>query len=143
MNEEQPDHLGPVVVPADRRPAGHRSVPLLGEHQLDHYPEFRDFFVATFSLDTDPFGPPGLVRVGRRFYELVFVGYSGRPFPAGLRISALVPGLEPLDEEQADDDLWALLMWLVGNVGGEWTTEALATTGRIYRVRGAASESGQ
>lgn len=125
-----------MIVAAEDRPARHRSVPLLSEHQLDHYPEFRDFLSTTFSLATDPFGPPGLVQVGPRFYELVFVGYSGRPFPAGLRIAALVPGLEPLDEEQTDRDLWALLGWLVDVVGGEWSRDALETTGRIYRVRG-------
>jgi len=100
------------------RPAGHRSVPLLGEHQLDHYPEFREFLRDAFGLDTDPCGPPGLLNLAGRRYELTFIGQSGRPFPAGVRISALVPGLEPLDETQADLDLWAILHWLVAGVGG-------------------------
>jgi len=126
-----------IVEPAERRPAGHRSVPLLAEHQLDHYPEFGDALAATFALRDDPFGPPGLLRVGARFYELVFVGYSGRPFPAGVRVAALVPGLEPLDEQQVDLDLWAVLTWLVTQVGGERTVEALATIAGIYRVPGA------
>lgn len=119
------------------RPSGHRRVPLLGEHQLDHYPEFRDFLCDTFGLDNDPFGPPGLLDIAGRCYELTFVGYSGRPFPAGLHIAALVSGLEPLDETQADYDLWAILLWLVEGVGGDWSTEALTTTGRIYRIPGA------
>jgi hypothetical protein len=78
--------------------------------------------------------------VAGRHYELVFAGYSGSPFPAGVRIAALVPGLEPLDERQALDDLWAISMWLVDGVGGEWDTEALARTGRIYRI---ASQEGR
>lgn len=120
----------------DRRPAGYRRVPLLAEHQLDHYPEFRDFLRDSFGLQTDPFGPPGLLDVDGRRYELTFAGYSGRPFPAGVRVAALVDGLEPLDEAQADRDLWAILRWLVAGVGGEWTVEALDTTGRIYRIPG-------
>ena len=67
-----------LVEPAARRPPGHRSVPLLAEHQLEHYREFGDFLASTFGLDSDPFGPPGLLSVGGRFYELVFVGYSAR-----------------------------------------------------------------
>jgi hypothetical protein len=127
----------PVIEPAARRPPGHRRVPLLADHQLDHYPEFSTFLASTFGLDADPLGPPALLRVEDRFYELVFVGYSGRPFPAGIIVAALVPGLEPLDEQQADLDLWSMMTWLVGGVGGEWDPEALATTGRIYRIAGA------
>lgn len=124
----------PVVRIAGQRPDGHRSVPLLAEHQLGHYPEFREFLSSAFGLAADPFGAPGLLSVAGRHYELVFAGYSGQPFPAGVRISALVPGLEPLDERQAQDDLWAIAMWLVAGIGGEWDTEALASTGRIYRI---------
>jgi hypothetical protein len=129
----------PVVEPAARRPIGHRRVPVLADHQVDHYPEFSTFLAATFGLDADPFGPPALLRVDDRFYELIFVGYSGRPFPAGITIAALVSDLEPLDEHQTDLDLWAVITWLVRGVGGEWDTEALATTGRIYRIAGAGS----
>jgi hypothetical protein len=127
----------PVLEGEGRRPGGHRRVPLLADHQLDHYPEFRTFLASTFGLDSDPFGAPGLLSVGDRFYELIFVGYSGRPFPAGIQIAALVPGLEPLDEDQTDLDLWAVMTWLVQGVGGEWEAEALATTGLIYRIPGA------
>jgi hypothetical protein len=75
---------------------------------VGHYPEFRGFLAATLALETDPFGPPGLLRVGARHYELVFVGRSARPFPAGVEIHALVPGLEPKDDRIADLDLWAI-----------------------------------
>jgi len=124
----------PIIEAADRRPSGHRAVPLLAEHDLGHYPEYREFFAETFALREDPFGPPPLLQVGGRHYELVFVGWSGRPFPGGLRINALVPGLEPLDEDLADLDLWDILRWLVDGVGGEWDAEALTRTGRIYKV---------
>jgi hypothetical protein len=129
-----------VVEPPGRRPGGHRAVPLLAEHDLGHYPEFREFLGATFALEKDPFGPPGLLRVGHRYYELVFVGRSARPFPAGVEINALVPGLEPMDETVADLDLWAILQWLVAGVGGEWAGNGLTTTGRIYRIPGATAE---
>jgi hypothetical protein len=125
---------GPVVVVAVERPLGHRVVPLLGEHDLGHYPEFREFLATTFGLADDPLGAPGLLRVDDRHYELVFIGRSGRPFPAGVEIGALVPGLEPLDEAVADRDLWAILHWLVEGVDGDWSSEALTTTGRIYRI---------
>jgi hypothetical protein len=123
-----------VVVPAGERPSGVRVVPLLEEYDLGHYPEFREFLAGAFGLAADPLGAPGLVRVEDRYYELVFVGRSGRAFPAGVEVGALVPGLEPLDEALADRDLWAVLGWLVDGVGGEWTVEALQTTGRIYRI---------
>jgi hypothetical protein len=123
-----------TIEPAEHRPTGHRSVPVLTEHQVGHYPEFRDYLVVTFDLSRDPFGPPGLLLVHGRYYELVFLGRSGQPFPAGVQIDALVPGLEPMDEAATDRDLWAILHWLVAGVSGEWTTDALTTTGRIYRI---------
>ncbi|MCW2719268.1 hypothetical protein [Pseudonocardia sp.] len=126
--------MTPTPMPHTDRPTGHRLVPLLAEHDLGHYPEFRTFLGTIFGLDDDPFGPPGLLRVGDRIYEFTFVGRSGRPFPDGTEIGALVPGLEPLDETAADRDLWAILAWLVDGVGGEWNSDALATTGRIYRI---------
>ncbi|RSN55036.1 hypothetical protein DMH01_32340 [Amycolatopsis sp. WAC 04182] len=124
------------VVVVNGRPARVRSVPLLAEHQIGHYPEFRAFFSSVFGLDADPFRAPGVIRVGGRHYELVFVGYSGQPFPAGVRIAALVPGLEPMDEEQALSDLWAFVAWMIDGVGGAWDVGALKKTGRIYRISG-------
>lgn len=123
-----------AVEPPGRRPAGHRAVPLLTEPALSHYPEFREFLARAFGLDEHAIGPSGLLTVDDRCYELVFLGRSGQPFPSGVEISALVPGLEPLDETVADRDLWAILEWLMDGVGGEWTGDALTTTGRIYRV---------
>jgi hypothetical protein len=127
----------PVIVPRDQRPVGHRAVPLLAEHDLGHYPEFRAFLAATFDLSPDPFGPPGLLRVGDRIYQLVFFGRSGRAFPAGVSIDALVEGLEPLDDATADRDLWVILQWLVTGAGRPWADDALANAGRIYRIAAA------
>ena len=131
----------PAIEPPDHRPPGHRVVPLLSDHDVAHYPEFRDFLSRAFGLEGDPFRPPGLLRIQDRFYELVFIGYSGRPFPAGVQVNALVPGLEPLDEEAADRDLWTILQWLIADVGGEWTADGLTTTGRIYRIPAAGPDA--
>lgn len=122
-----------TVEPTASRPERHRSVPVLSEHDLGHYPEFAEFFTRTFDLRADPLRPPGLLRVGERIYELVFVGRSGRPFPAAVEINALVPGLEPLHGD-VEADLWDILRWLLDGVGGEWTAEDLDLTGRIYRL---------
>ena len=115
-------------------PMGSRRVPLLDEPALDHYPEFGAFLAGFFGLADDPFGPAPVVGVDGRAYELVFVGRSGRPFPCGVEVSALVEGLEPLDEERADDDLYRLLAWLFEQVGPPWSAAGLEQTARIFRV---------
>ena len=116
------------------RPSGCRSVPVLTEPEVAHYPEFREFLVKTFGLGEDPLGAPGLLDVNGRCYELIFVGRSGQAFPAAVEIAALIEGLEPMDTDQADRDLWEIMEWLVEGVGGRWTIDALKTTARIYRV---------
>ena len=116
------------------RPSGFRSVPVLTDPDVAHYPEFKDFLVKTFGLDEDPLGAPGLLDVNSRYYELIFVGRSGQEFPAAIEIAALVKGLEPMDTEQTDRDLWEIMEWLVEGVGGRWSIDALRTTGKIYRV---------
>ena len=118
----------------NKRPSGFRSVPVLTDPEVAHYPEFKDFLTETFELDKDPLGAPGILEVDGRYYELIFVGRSGQPFPAAIEIAALVEGLEPMDTEQTDKDLWKIMEWLVQGVGGRWTIEALRTTGKIYRV---------
>ena len=118
----------------NERPSGFRSVPVLTDPEVAHYPEFKDFLVETFELDKDPLGTPGILDVDGRCYELIFVGRSGQPFPAAIEIAALVEGLEPMDTEQTDTDLWKIMEWLVQGVGGRWSIEALRTTGKIYRV---------
>jgi len=111
-----------------------RAVPVLSEPNLGHYPEFRQFFADQFELDDAPFAPPPVLEIDGNYYELLFVGYSGQPFPAALEINSLVPGLEPMDEEGTDRALSALLMWLVSGIGGDWKVEDLRTVGEIYRI---------
>ncbi|HAI99286.1 MAG TPA: hypothetical protein DCL97_01320 [Dehalococcoidia bacterium] len=107
---------------------------MLTDPDVGHYPEFAAFLVATFDLMDKQLEAPGLLDVDGRVYELIFIGRSGRPFPVGVEIAALAPGLEPLDTSQTDQDLWAILEWLVAGVGKPWSVEDLRTTGRIYRV---------
>ena len=116
------------------RPPGMRSVPLLVEPELGHYPEFARFFAERFGLDDDPFGPPAVVAVDGRPYELTFLGRSGRPFPSGLELAALVVDLEPLDVETADRDLYTLVCWILDGVGPPWSAEAFARTAGIFRI---------
>ena len=123
-----------TVTRITQRPSNTRSVPLLTDPDVGHYPEFAAFLAATFDLAEKQLDEPGLLEVNGRIYELVFIGRSGRPFPAGVEIAALVPGLEPLDTDQSDRDLWDILEWLVAGVGEPWSVEALRTTGRIFRV---------
>ena len=122
------------VKKVNERPSDCRSVPVLTDPEVAHYPEFKNFLVETFELDKDPLGTPGILDVDGRCYELIFVGRSGQPFPAAIEIAALVEGLEPMDTVQTDTDLWKIMEWLVQGVGGRWTIEALRTTGKIYRV---------
>ena len=123
-----------TVTRITERPPATRSVPLLTDPDIGHYPEFAAFLAQTFDLAEKQLDAPGLLDVDGRIYELIFIGRSGRPFPAGVEVAALVPGLEPLDTGQTDRDLWAILEWLVAGVGEPWSVEALRTTGRIYRV---------
>lgn len=111
-----------------------RSVPLLSEPRLGHYPEFRDLLAECFKLSEDPFAAPPVLEIAGRHYELVFVGFSGQPFPAALEVNALVPGLEPLDEAAADAALSVLSMWLVSGASGIWKTEDLRKVGQIYKI---------
>jgi hypothetical protein len=122
------------VTPVSHRPGDTRRVPVLTEPEVGHYPEFATFLRVTFGLDSNPLEAPGLLEVDGRVYELVFIGRSGQTFPAAVEISALVPGLEPMDTDQTDRDLWAIMEWLIDGVGEPWSVEALQTTGRIYKI---------
>ena len=114
---------------------GLRRAFVLAEDRIGHYPEFRRFFSTTFDLDRDGLKQPGYVAApSGTCYALVFIGRSGEPFPAGVEIHALVPALEPLDEDTVDRDLWAILKWMIAGVGGDWTVDDLEATGRLYRV---------
>ena len=114
---------------------GKRRAFLLAEDRIGHYPEFRAFFSRVFELETVGLAVPGYVRAPSGLeYVLVFVGRSGEPFPASVEIFALVDGLEPLDEMTADQDLWAILRWMIAGVGGIWAVADLDATGRLYRI---------
>jgi hypothetical protein len=115
--------------------SGKRLAFALAEDRLGHYPEFRTFFARTFDLDRKGLSEPGFVRSqSGTAYALVFIGRSGEPFPAGLEISAVVDALEPIDSDVLDRDLWAILRWMIGGVGGEWSVDDLDKTGRLYRI---------
>ncbi len=117
-----------------------RRALILVEDRIGHYAEFRDFFSRTFDLDRRGLAEPGYVTAPSGFtYALVFIGRSGEPFPAGVEIHALVPELEPLDDDVVDRDLWAILCWMIEGVGGDWNVDDLLATGRLLRIP-AASE---
>ena len=60
----------------NERPSGFRSVPVLTDPEVAHYPEFKDFLIEAFELDKDPLRTPGILEVDGRYYELIFVGLS-------------------------------------------------------------------
>jgi hypothetical protein len=114
---------------------GKRPSLVLAEDRIGHYPEFRTFFAERFDLDRIGLREPGyLAAPSGMEYMLVFIGRSGEPFPAGVEIYALVPALEPIDEELVDRDLWEILRWMIGGVGGDWTRADLEATGRLCRL---------
>ena len=122
-----------IIPPPDL--TGLRPTLVLTEERIGHYPEFRDFFRCAFELDRVGLSAPGCVRAPSGMaYLLVFLGRSGEAFPSGVEILALPPGLEPLDEAATDRDLYAILRWMIGGVGGAWTVEALEDTAKLYRV---------
>lgn len=117
---------------------GKRRALVLTEDRVGHYPEFREFFVRRFALDSNGLARPGYVRApSGMVYALVFIGRSGEPFPDGIEIYALPDALEPLNEADVDNDLWALLRWIIEDVGGEWRVEDLDATGRLYQLTAA------
>ena len=112
-----------------------RQALVLTEDRVGHCPEFRAFFLRTFDLDRVGLSEPGYVQApSGQVYALVFIGRSGKPFPAGVEIYAIVPALEPLDDAAVDKDLWAILGWMIDGVGPPWTVEGLQATGRLYRI---------
>jgi hypothetical protein len=124
-----------LEITEDPRLEGMRRAFVLAEDRIGHYPEFRDFFVRIFDLDRVGLTKPGyIVAPSGLIYVMVFVGRSGELFPAGLEIYALVPELEPLDENTVDRDLWAILRWMIDGVGGKWTVADLDATGRLLRI---------
>ena len=114
---------------------GKRRALVLVEDRIGHYPEFRDFFGRTFDLGRRGLAEPGYVSAPSGLtYALVFIGRSGEPFPDGVEIHALIPELEPFDDELVDRDLWAILCWMIEGVGGDWKVDDLVATGRLLRI---------
>lgn len=63
---------------------GRRTALVLAEDRVGHYPEFREFFIRRFALETNGLSKPGYIRgPSGAIYSLVFVGRSGEPFPSG------------------------------------------------------------
>lgn len=124
-----------VVDPPADILSGCRRELLLVEARLGHEEIFRSFFRRQFQLDQTGLARPGYVRTpGGRWLELVFLGRSGEPFPSGLEIHALVPGLEPLDEAAGDADLADLMTWIFEGLGAPWSEAAWRDTARLYHL---------
>lgn len=126
-----------IIGVADLRTQNQRSVFVMIEERLGHYDGFREALVEAFSLTAAHAdgGAPGYFRApSGREYEVVFLGRSGQRFPSGLEIHALVPGFDAIDPAAADEDIWRFLEWLIPRVGGEWTLEALQSTGKVYKI---------
>ena len=51
-----------------QRPSGTRSVPVLTDPNVSHYPEFAAFLSDTFELEDAPLEAPGLLNVDGRVY---------------------------------------------------------------------------
>ncbi len=114
---------------------GMRLAFVLAEDRLGHYPEFRAFFARTFDLDRVGLTQPCYVHApSGTVYALIFLGRSAEAFPSGVEIHAVVTALEPLEETNVDHDLWSILHWMIEGIGGEWTTDALDATGRLFRI---------
>jgi hypothetical protein len=103
---------------------------VLADHRVGHYPEFRKFFVDRFKLDAVGLESPGYVKApSGQTYAFVFVGRSGEPLPDGLEIYAVVDALQPLDEHAVDEDLWAIVRWVVDGAGEPWNVADLGRDG--------------
>jgi hypothetical protein len=100
---------------------------VLREPQLRHCDEFADFLCRRFQLtadDADHGRSFYLQAESGRLYWMRFLAGTGGPFPSGLELFLLLPGLEPVPEpDDIDSDVWLFLRWLVEGVGGEWTLE--------------------
>ena len=114
---------------------GKREALVLAEDRVGHYPEFREFFIRRFSLNSIGLSTPCYVRAPSRDRLFACVRWPEREaLPDGLEVYALVDALEPINEEAVDTDLWAFLRWTIHGVGGEWRVDDLDATGRLYQL---------
>jgi hypothetical protein len=108
---------------------------VLIEQSLGHYPEFNAFLRR---------------ELERAEGGLFFRGASGMVYrvgpvaeePGGLSgieicLRSAGGGGRTISGDGIDRDIWAFLEWVIQNVGGEWTLEALQKVGAIYRIPGA------
>ena len=126
-----------IVNAANLRTEKYRTVFVLVEERLGHYAGFREAIVEAFGLTSAHAdgGPPGYFRAASgREYEVIFLSRSGHRFPSGIEIHALAPGFDSVDPDAIDEDVWRFLEWLIPRVGGEWTLEALKSTGKVYKI---------
>lgn len=123
-----------VIDPPAEILSGCRRELLLVEAQLGEEDDtFRAFFRQRFQLEQTGLARPGYVCTpGGRWLELVFLGRSGLPFPSGVEIHALVPGLEPLDDAAAEADLADFMRWMFTALGAPWSLAAWRDTARLY-----------
>ena len=127
--------MNDVTVVSKPNTDGKRLALVLTEDRVGHYPEFRDYFVRTFALDRIGLAEPGYVQAPSGLaHAFVFIGRSGEPFPSGVEVYAIIDALEPVDEGVLDNDLWAILGWMINGVGEPWTVGDLQETGRLYRI---------
>lgn len=103
-----------------RQPHGEDWTEVLREQRPGHYPEFLSALEAKLKGTS----------VG-------FDGFSGAQYR--LRLShephlIIERAGGPGEPDTLMSDLWPLLEWLIGEVGGEWTLATLRRTGSIYRA---------
>jgi hypothetical protein len=127
INRDEADALGAI------------EEQVLLEQTPDYYPEFGAFMKRELEgAGGDLFfrGNSGIVyRVGR-------LSSSDRNELQGIEICArMAGGGQTLAGEDVDTDLWPFFEWLIEGVGGEWSVEALRTTGSIYKIPGAPEKS--
>ncbi|MBU2549852.1 MAG: hypothetical protein KKB20_15670 [Proteobacteria bacterium] len=121
-----------LMIEAEASGAGRFEHRVLFEQSPDHYPEYGRLLRA----ELDRVGGDLLFRApSGRVYRL------GRPKTGPDGLEVVILGDDPdgpgLPGEAVDRDVWAFLEWLIGRVGGEWTSADLEKTGAIYRVPGA------
>ena len=58
-----------------------------------------------------------------------------------MEVYAVIDALEPLEDDVVDNDLWAILGWMIAGVGAPWTVRDLQETGRLYRIPAASTGS--
>lgn len=123
------------IAAEDVEASGAEEEPVLLEQTPDYYPEFAEFMKHE------------LERGGGELYfrgatNLVYhVARTGSDEPDSLPGIAVSVRLEAagatLVDEDIDRDLWGFLEWIAEGVGGDWSLDALRTTGAIYKVPGA------